>query len=149
MDLVPGAGSATVVSRAPAWVRLRQPMLVGLGGLAGLGLVGLADALDQRLFPPCPLHGLTGLWCPLCGGTRTVGALLQGDVAAAAGYNVLVLAFAPVVVLGLLWWAFGAATGRNDGRIPVISTRLVAAVAVTFVVFAVVRNLPGMELLNP
>ena len=50
--------------------------------------------------PPCPLHALTGLWCPGCGSTRAVHALLHGDVFAAVAFNPLAVAVLPV--LGVL-----------------------------------------------
>ena len=38
----------------------------------------------------CPLYGLTGLPCPLCGTTRAAAALLHGDVPAALAMHPLI-----------------------------------------------------------
>jgi len=49
-------------------------------------------ALMQKSIPTCMLLTLTGLHCPLCGGTRCIKALAQLDIAGALYYN-------PVIVL--------------------------------------------------
>jgi len=48
-----------------------------------------------HLLPPCPFHTLTGLECPLCGGTRALLHMARGDWVAAWDAN-------PVVVLATL-----------------------------------------------
>lgn len=48
-------------------------------------------------FPKCPFLLLTGLKCPGCGSQRVVHALLHGDLAAAWGYNALLVAALPVI----------------------------------------------------
>ena len=40
---------------------------------------------------PCIFHELTGLYCPGCGGTRALKALLRGDVVLSFLYHPLVL----------------------------------------------------------
>lgn len=42
-------------------------------------------------FPRCPFNVLTGLKCPGCGSQRAIHALLHGDIAAAARYNLFIL----------------------------------------------------------
>lgn len=78
--------------------------LLGLGAffVYGLSLSALYAALGVGL--GCPLRSLTGWDCPLCGGTRMGAALLRGDVAAAFGFNPVVLIGLVVLgVLGVLW----------------------------------------------
>ena len=80
----------------------------------------------------CPLHRTTGLWCPLCGGTRATRELMYGDLWAAMGYNPFAL-----VLEGLLAYARGL-------RRPLVTGREGVLLGVALAVFAVVRNLPGM-----
>lgn len=54
------------------------------------------------LFPPCPFHRLTGLYCPGCGSLRGVHHLLHGRIAAALSLNPLMVFFIPVLVAMLL-----------------------------------------------
>jgi len=89
----------------------------------------------------CPVHLVSGFWCPLCGGTRSLYSLLHGDVTAALGYNPI----APVVLL------LGAAVagrwllGRRAGALrPPLSGREMAVVLCLLAAFGVLRNLPGM-----
>jgi len=49
----------------------------------------------------CPLYGLTGLYCPGCGGTRAVYDLAHGNVADALAMNPLFTLAVPL--FGVLW----------------------------------------------
>lgn len=116
---------------------------------AGAGALGLV--LGAGLVPlPCPLLSLTGLDCPLCGGSRMLGALLRGDLAGAVDLNV----FALVVVLPLAA-AFLLGSARQElgqvvnplpsGRRGKIAGGVLVAAAITW---GVLRNLPGFEALR-
>jgi len=93
---------------------------------------------------PCPFHELTGLLCPLCGGTRAAFRLLEGDLAGSLGLNLLLLPLGAVV-------AYVALTNLSalSGRLPPPPIWLPKAIAVVLVAFTVVRNLPGVEALGP
>ena len=47
-----------------------------------------------RFLPPCPFHMLTGFYCPGCGGTRAVTALICGDIVRSFRFHPLVPAAA-------------------------------------------------------
>lgn len=64
--------------------------------LAGALTVKANLSFFLRLLPQCPFNTVTGLYCPGCGITRSITALLQGDPLAALRYN------AAPFVLGLL-----------------------------------------------
>ena len=57
------------------------------------GLLGAAavlfffDPAIVRFYPRCPLHSLTGLDCPACGGLRAAHLLLHAQVRAAFALN--------------------------------------------------------------
>lgn len=70
----------------------------GVGFLLPLA-VGLAPALVALDVPLCAFKHLTGVPCPLCGGTRVCAALAQGDVSAALQLNPGLL---PVLALAAL-----------------------------------------------
>jgi hypothetical protein len=119
-----------------------------LAGTALLVAVHDPSAPGSR-FPACTFHQLTGLWCPGCGMTRATHDLLHGDVAGALGSNL----FTPFVLLAIVatWWAwsrrsFGLAPGRvASGLVWVqerMSARWGAAMVVTMVLYAVLRNVP-------
>jgi Protein of unknown function (DUF2752) len=131
---------------APAWL---APSVVAATGLAGAAYVATVDPARRGVFPTCPFHRLTGLWCPGCGTTRALHQLLTGHVATALGSNL----FAPLLVVlgGYLWlsWLWPAMRlGRlpNLARIPSpVWTGLVAAV----VVYGILRNLAPFAVLAP
>ena len=96
---------------------------------------------DYSFYPRCFFHDLTGLHCPGCGGTRCAFALLHGDVAQAAAYNILVLLYLPYLLVTAFNGGWHAVFGR-----PIIRRRMPAwtiqATAVLMVVFWILRNLP-------
>jgi hypothetical protein len=67
---------------------------LGLAALCcGLALgISYAAAPEtfQKLLLPCPVHFFTGLYCPGCGGTRAIRALLHGDVISSLRYHLAV-----------------------------------------------------------
>lgn len=52
---------------------------------------GIIDPV--RLFSPCVFHQLSGLYCPGCGGTRAVKALLSGNLILCFRYHPFVFYF--------------------------------------------------------
>lgn len=57
---------------------------------AGLGIALHLGAFDQLNPPPCTLHSLTGLYCPGCGGTRALAALLRGHPLCSLYYHPII-----------------------------------------------------------
>lgn len=102
------------------------------------GLV-LATAVIYLLFWPkqyrlfCPIHALTGFWCPGCGSTRSAEALIHGDLSAAIDYNAL-LVTAPVFML------IGVALDKKSKKARNI---YLALLLVLVTAFTILRNIPG------
>lgn len=63
--------------------------------LAVTGVIILFQQLDILPSMPCVFHDLTHLYCPGCGGTRAVKALLKGHLLKSIYYN-------PSFILGVL-----------------------------------------------
>ena len=130
--------------RAGAGMRVGLGLLMVLSALPG-GLIVLRALTLPRSSPGlpdlCPLHRTTGLWCPLCGGTRATRELIHGDLWAAMGYNPFALALEAVAVLLVARWLLASARGL---RRPLVTGREGILLGAALAVFAVVRNLPGM-----
>ena len=89
--------------------KLRHPMFLALHGAAILGALLLPLYMKvaswlSGIFGGCLMHRFF-IYCPLCGGTRAVAALIRLDPVAAWNYNALVVILA-VIALGLDVWAW-------------------------------------------
>lgn len=113
--------------------------MVAAGFLAAMtAAVVLGKPGHASFLPPCPLHALTGWFCPGCGATRSLYLLVHGELARAFGENALAVLMLPFVVYELI-----AGLTR---RLPVVSCRLrpwtLWTLLVVVILFAVLRNLP-------
>jgi hypothetical protein len=119
-----------------------------LGGVAiGIAWVAAVDPNEPGHYPVCPFLALTGLYCPGCGALRATHALAHGDLAAAAGLNLLFVLLLPVIAGSWVLWARRQTLGLPRRLLApawVIWTFL--AVEVTF---SVLRNLPWFVVLAP
>ena len=133
-------------SVTPAVVRRRfgalPPLATAALGIGGLGLVFAADPATSNGYLRCPLHEMTGLWCPGCGVTRATHKAVHGDVIGALGTNLFLPVFAVLAVAAWLTWFLPTI----DRRPPAFVTRAPASMWVvlggSLLLFAVLRNLP-------
>lgn len=51
--------------------------------------------------PPCPFYSAFHLYCPACGNTRSVIALLHGDISSAIQFNIIPLLY--LIILSLAY----------------------------------------------
>jgi hypothetical protein len=119
--------------------RLSSALGTGAVLVGGLAYIGLGDPHRSNfLFPACPFHAATGLYCPGCGGLRMVHDVLHGDLSAAVVDNVVALIGLPL----LLVWVLTRWRSGRPWTTPVAGI-VVIAIALTW---TVVRNLPGFPL---
>jgi hypothetical protein len=141
--MVDGPLPARAVARVhPGAARpLRAPLVSAAVTLAATALVAVHSPYQAGSYGYCPLHALTGLWCPMCGGLRATHDLAHGDLAAAWGMNPLWVTLVPLVVGGWVLWLVRSAQGRPMPRVSPAARW--AAIAVV-VAFGVLRNVPAL-----
>jgi hypothetical protein len=121
---------------------------VGLGvATLGIWLLRTFDpSAAGSLFPSCLFHDVTGWYCPGCGITRALHALVHFDLAHAGAMNAM-------LVLSLPLLAVMAAQGFTQrALLPAAVSRVVFDGRWwigALLVFGVLRNLPGFEWLAP
>lgn len=122
------------MNAAPAQDRTALSLATVLAACASVYLFFADPYARGTLLPPCPLHSLTGLYCPGCGSTRAFHELLHGHLAAALHCNPFTVLTVPPLLLILF--------------LPPLNARLrptwrwAAAYAFAALVFAILRNLP-------
>ncbi len=91
--------------------------LVILGGLIAVSLLQLADFSVLTAAPfPCSFHLATGLYCPGCGGTHAVYALLSGNILQSIRLNAFVPYTALCFLLFILWNTAATLARSANGR---------------------------------
>jgi hypothetical protein len=91
---------------------------MGLLLLAGAAVLYGFEPGVARGYPPCPLHSLTGLYCPGCGSLRALHQLLHGHLERAFALNPLLVITLPILgylrlrpaLLYRLWFAWACFT---------------------------------------
>ena len=96
----------------------------------GMSSIGLGIA--------CPIHAATGFYCPGCGSTRAVKAVLNGDLSLAFHDNALLMSSPLIITCAVLIEKY------SQKRMWLYV--FLAIVLVTVVIFTVIRNQPGSEL---
>ena len=74
-------------------------MLAVLAAVVGVVVYSAYDPSTSQLFPKCIFKSLTGYDCPGCGSQRAIQSLLHGDIAAAFGYNAMLVCSIPYLIL--------------------------------------------------
>jgi len=135
---------------------------VAMAVLAGLVALFLVDPArptfgrDPRsvgapvLFPPCPLHALTGLHCPGCGTLRALHQMLHGNLRTAFWLNPLMVSSLPFVAYWCLSGLVREVSGRRMPRFFLPAAWIWVLLGV-IVLFGIARNIPlyPLSLLAP
>ena len=116
---------------------LRKQDILTLGIILILGLAACVVLLvappgspHAKWLPKCMFHQTTGLYCPGCGATRALSALLHGDLKSSLHNNALLIPLSATLMILLAK--------------PQISLKRPVAIAIVTVVigFVILRNIP-------
>lgn len=120
---------------------VRGPLVAGGLVAAATVVLALRDPHTSGSYGYCPLHALTGLWCPACGGLRATHDLAHGNLAGAWSMNPL---FVLAVPLAIALWA-RLVLRRTQGRAVRPTPAWLAWVGLAVVLaFGVLRNIPAL-----
>ncbi|MCL2668183.1 MAG: DUF2752 domain-containing protein [Micrococcales bacterium] len=124
--------------------RMRWPLVCAAGAGAGAVALLMRDPHQSGSWGFCWMHITTGMYCPACGGLRGTASMLHGDLAGAWADNPFWFVLAPVLVA--VWAVWLVQTGRGRPLAWRVPTWVWIVFGVVFVLFGVVRNLPGFPL---
>ena len=125
------------IDQRKAWIYL----LIHAAAIGGLFLFPLYKKISDLIpnfLSGCFLHDRLFLYCPLCGGTRALEALLHLDLLTAFRYNALVVILAFIVLILDIWGLIRLLSGKNV-LIPLKGWCWVA-LSVLVVIYAFLRN---------
>ncbi|MBQ9442938.1 MAG: DUF2752 domain-containing protein [Lachnospiraceae bacterium] len=94
----------------------------------------------------CPIHDITGINCPGCGGTRMIVAFLHGELYQALRYNAfLFISLIPMVILYL----YESYLFVFHNRFSKWLDKFLICYLVLFLLFGVLRNIYPFTALGP
>ena len=116
----------------------------------GTVMLRLFDPATSGIFPLCPVHSLTGWYCPGCGSLRAIHQLLHGELRAAWALNPLTMILLPFLTYGLASEALLALRGKPLPQ-PFLRANWIRALCAAILLFGIARNLPlyPFDLLAP
>ncbi|MDL2253692.1 DUF2752 domain-containing protein [Ruminococcaceae bacterium OttesenSCG-928-I18] len=97
---------------------------------------------------PCPLHLITGWYCPGCGMFRSLLSLSQLQFYQAFRYNALFVILLPLIVFFLGRAAYDYLQNRPS-RTYRWELVLCIILIIIFLIFGILRNLPAFSFLAP
>ena len=118
-------------------IRFTRQDLIMLGLFLVLGATACAillmvplDSPHSKWLPKCMFYQWTGLYCPGCGSTRALSALLHGDIGASLHNNILLIPGGTLLIVLIVK--------------PEVSLKRPVAVAIvaTVIGFTILRNIP-------
>ncbi len=117
-----------------------------LANLVALAVAAAACVLQRfppagsRFYPRCPIFFWLHIYCPGCGGTRALAALLHGRLNEAMHWNALVVIFLPFAA-AFLAVTYGRSMKATPFLWPTIPHSLLKLFLGLIVLFTVFRNL--------
>ena len=94
----------------------------------------------------CPIHYLFHIYCPGCGLTRMIISIFKLDFYQAFRYNPYIFI---LLVLFILYGIYALITYIITKKKPHISIKLLTGIAISLIVYMILRNIPLFDFLAP
>ncbi len=119
---------------------MRKKYLIFTGALlACTVLMSLTSEYWTALVPKCYIYEMTGIYCPGCGGTRSVLALLKGQVWTAFKYNPGVIVLVLTALFAILGKIF------NKKILPEALSFWVVLIVILFAYYILRNFIPSIQ----
>lgn len=140
------AGTKHASGRPAGGVLARMAVLIGAPVFAVIGFIYIFtfNPVSQKsFFLPCPFNLTTGLYCPGCGNTRALHALVHLDFLGMLNYN-LVFPFLFFILTWLLTGEYlNLLLGKRVLWLPKrVSPILIILAGIAVAAFTILRNVP-------
>ncbi|MBH0781323.1 DUF2752 domain-containing protein [Nocardia bovistercoris] len=124
------------------------PLLTAGVGIGAVALLHFRDPHVEGAYGVCPVYALTGMYCPGCGGMRSVHNLTDGRIVDALHSNLI----AVPLLFGLALWVGAWAVRAWRGQrlvLPRIERSTMWILLALIAVYCVFRNTPWGGWLTP
>lgn len=135
------------VKREDVKKRLRQ-VIIKYAVILGIGFAYFLFVMIKHVGLSCPIHTVTGKYCPGCGISRMCLAILRLDFRAAYLSNRFLFILAPFLIVYIIVKEIGYIRNGNrvSGR---VETAILWGVLAVTIAFGVMRNMEAFAYLRP
>ncbi|NLB26296.1 MAG: DUF2752 domain-containing protein [Bacteroidales bacterium] len=118
---------------------MRKILLISLltGTILSVSLLYFFNPASSGIFPPCPFHTITGLYCPGCGSLRALHNLLHLNLPGVTANNILVIPVIILIFYHIIWSIFKPA--RTNILYHKYTPLLIFFI---IIIFWILRNIP-------
>ncbi len=128
--------------------RSLKQQLLALGLAVAFCVIYLIFGDMLGVYVPCIFRKITHLYCPGCGITRMLAAILTGDFYQALRYNPLICILLPLAIVYLVDYLINQARGRKSLLVRTPNWVWILMI-VALVIYGIMRNLSWFEYLAP
>ncbi len=128
--------------------RSLKQQLLALGLAVAFCVIYLIFGDMLGVYVPCIFRKITHLYCPGCGTTRMLAAILTGDFYQALRYNPLICILLPLAIVYLVDYLINQARGRKSLLVRTPNWFWISMIVV-LVIYGIMRNLSWFKYLAP